>query len=304
MTFGMLAEIILPQPSPSFRWIETSAGVALVCTPLESIASHLFTTRSWPLSAQSPEHTSDQAWDDVAVALGVGRGQLVRVSQVHGAGVAVAGQSSHADAADIVLSDDPDRAVAIRAADCVPLLIADRRTGAVAAAHAGWRGLASRVPAVTVAAMSREYGCAPSDLVAVIGPSIGACCYEVGVTVFDRFTQSGLGADALARWFSSTPQPSEVNPPLPWLDSSVRRGRWFFDGWAAARDQLVAAGVEPARVFVAGLCTASHSGVFCSYRRDGAGAGRLAAAIRRLPLRPHSPDDRRGHSTHGERAHR
>jgi YfiH family protein len=282
--------MILPLPPPSFRWVETPAGPALVCTPLDAIAPHLFTTRSWSLGARCPETTSDQAWDDVASAVGAAPEQLVRVSQVHGAGVAIARRPGDEGDADIVLSDDSALAVAVRVADCVPLLIADRRTGAVAAAHAGWRGLASRVPAVTVSAMHREYGCAPSDLVAAIGPAIGACCYEVGPSVFERFSDAGFDATDLDRWFSPTPQVSAMNPPLPRLDPGIRPNRWFFDGWAATRDQLLAAGLASSQVFASELCTASHPAAFCSYRRDGVGAGRLAAVIRRLPRAPRSID--------------
>jgi copper oxidase (laccase) domain-containing protein len=70
------------------------------------------------------------------------------------------------------------------------------------------------------------------------------------------------------------------NPSMPRVDAVPRDDRWFFDGWASARDQLIAAGLAPAHVFLAEMCTASHPDLFCSYRRDGAGAGRLAAAIR------------------------
>ena len=296
--------IILPPLLPSFRWVETAAGPALVCVPLESIAPHLFTTRSWRLGGQDQDGSPEDGWGDVASAVGVEPEQLVRVRQVHGAGISIARRWGEPGDADIVLSDDFGLAVAVRVADCVPLLIADRRTGAVAAAHAGWRGLASRVPGVTISAMRREYGCDPTDLVAAIGPAIGSCCYEVGPSVFDRFRDAGFDAEDLDRWFSSTPRMSAANPSLPTLNPGGRPDRWFFDGWASTRDQLLAAGLASTQVFSSELCTASHPAVFCSYRRDGQGAGRLAAVIRRQPPRPspHSPDDRHGRSTRDERA--
>ena len=106
------------------------------------------------------------AWADVAPALGVDAAHLERAHQVHGASVVVrrAGDPPGGDAplpqADILVSDDPSIVLAIQTADCVPLLIADRRTGAVAAAHAGWRGLAAGVPGSRSQALARAFGTA------------------------------------------------------------------------------------------------------------------------------------------------
>ena len=187
--------------------------------------------------------------------------------------------------ADIALSDAGGLALAIKTADCLPLLIADRRTGAVAAAHAGWRGLALSVPVVAVERLAAEFGSRPDDLIVAIGPAIGACCYEVGEDVRARFREAGFESAQLARWFTSDPATSSGNPPMPSLPAARRAGHWFFDGSQAAREQLESAGVPAGQVFVAGLCTASHGDVFCSYRRDGRAAGRMAAVIRRR-LRP------------------
>jgi YfiH family protein len=166
--------------------------------------------------------------------------------------------------ADILVSDDERAALAVYTADCVPLLMADRRTGAIAAAHAGWRGLAAGVPARAVEALAREFGSRPADIVAAIGPSISAARYEVGADVRERFAASGRSSALLARWFAD----------------ADRSGHWLFDGWQSTRDQLEAAGVPAGRIYTAGMCTASDPELFCSYRRDGKGAGRLAAVIR------------------------
>ena len=137
----------LPKPNHGFEWVQAHAGQALVCRPLERAASHLFTTRRWPLGSTSSADRAD-AWDDVAKALDVDRARLARVHQVHGAatlvvrGERVASLSSEADRAhlpdaDIVVSNDPAQAIAVQTADCVPLLVADRRSVAVSEAHAG-----------------------------------------------------------------------------------------------------------------------------------------------------------------------
>jgi YfiH family protein len=281
---------ILPKPNEAFEWVQASAGQALICRPLARVTSHLFTTRRWPLGSTSSADRAE-GWADVADALGVDRAHLVRVHQVHGAAVVVVRRGSEASSpcgaemawlpdADIIVSDDPARAIAIQTADCVPLLVADRRTGAIAAAHAGWRGLAARVPGEAVQWLSQEFGSRPADLLAAIGPSIGACCYEVGGDVRARFDAAGFSRLQLERWFVGEPRPSGTNPSMPGLPPTRRAGHWFFDGWAATCDQLASAGVPPAQMYVAELCAASHADAFCSYRRDGSHAGRLAGAIR------------------------
>ena len=263
------------QPNGGFEWVQAAGGPALICRPLVPAAAHLFTTREWTLGSRA--EAADEDWDPVAASLGVDPDHLVRLRQVHGAAVVVrrAGDPPPAVArpdADIVVSNDPSIALAIQTADCVPLLIADPATGAIAAAHAGWRGLAAGVPGVTVAALAREFGSAPADLVVAIGPSIAAERYEVGQDVRSRFVAAGFPAEEIERWFRPGARPEH----------------WWFDGAQSAHDQLAAAGVQPGNMYSSGLCTATHPDLFCSYRRDGKGAGRMAAAIRRLPEHPRS----------------
>jgi hypothetical protein len=256
------------QPNEGFEWVQAAGGPALVSVALRPFADHLFTTRDWALGS----HTggADADWEPVARSLGVNPAQLVRLHQVHGASVVVRRSGDGRPLqprpdADIVVSDDPTVALAIQTADCVPLLMADRATGVVAAAHAGWRGLAAGVPGVTVVALAHEFGCAPANLIAVVGPSISAERYEVGEDVRARFLTSGWPPARLDRWFRAATRP----------------GHWLFDGWESVRDQLLSAGVPSASIYSAALCTSANPDLFCSYRRDGKGAGRIAAAIRK-----------------------
>jgi YfiH family protein len=280
-----------PKPNDGFRWVQHPAGPALVCRPLEQHATHFFTTRGWRLGSTAAP--ADEAWIELAREIEVDASHLIRVRQVHGAATVVyrggggngrapdaAGPRAAKEIADIVVSDASDAALAIQTADCLPLLIADRRTGAVAAAHAGWRGLALSVPVVAVEQLSHEFGSRPADLIVAIGPAIGACCYEVGEDVRARLRDAGFDASQLTRWFTRDPTLSPSNPPMPSLPAARRPDHWFFDGWQAARDQLESAGVPPRQVFVAAVCTASHARVSCSYRRDGSGAGRMAAVVK------------------------
>ncbi len=255
----------------------------LVCRALEPYAAHFFTTRAWHLGFTSAGGR-DAGWAEVARAAGVADAVLVHVHQVHGIRAIDVEAATPTTEADIIVGRDAERALAVQAADCVPLLIADPVTRAVAAVHAGWRGLAAGAPGAAIDAMARAFGSRARDLVAAIGPSIGACCYEVGADVRHAFAATGAGEPELARWFGEAPRPTALNPSMPGLPGARRADHWYFDGWAAARDQLEAAGVPAGQVHTAGLCTASHIETFCSYRREGKAAGRLAGVIR--PLRP------------------
>ena len=260
----------LPKPSEGFRWVQAAAGPALVCRALEPQAAHLFTTRQWPLGTAGADE-GVAAWSDVARALDVDAAHLSRVHQVHGASVVVLRRGDPTSPpddqlqdADVLVSNDPSRALAIQTADCVPLLIADRRSKAVAAAHAGWRGLAAGVPGVAVRALADAFGSQPGDLIAALGPSISAPKYEVDARVRSAFEAAGHSPANLGRWFIT----------------AERKAHWYFDGWAAALDQLAASGVPPDQMFTSRLCTASHPDILCSYRLDGTHAGRIAGAIR------------------------
>lgn len=276
MMFGMT-----PKPSDTFEWVQASGGAALRCRALSSLADHVFTTRPWRLGSPAPDANGD-GWAEVASTLGVDPAGLARLHQVHGATVVVAERGPRAllPHADIQVTRDGTIAMAVQTADCLPILLADSRTGAVCAAHAGWRGLAARVPEVAVAALTQQFGTRPADLLVAVGPSIGACCYEVGRDVRAVFSAAGFDPRQMEDWFFASPQPTAVNPSMNALSSTRRDDHWFFDGWAAARCQLERAGVPSDRIHVAMLCTGSHPDLFCSYRRDGTPAGRMAGAIR------------------------
>ena len=260
----------LPTVPESFYWTPSPSGPVLKCRPLEAAATHLFTTRELPLL------TADD-WRRAGGLLGVA--EVVTASQVHGREVlttrrgsprAVSWQDGARQDADVLVSDDPDVAVAVRAADCVPLLLADSRTGVVAAVHAGWRGTAAGAAPAAVHALAREFGTKPEDLVAAIGPSIGACCYEVGTELVDAFAAAGHPRHLIDRWFLAPPP----------RRGSSERPKLRLDVGGANRDQLILAGVPEESIYACGLCTAMHLKVLTSYRAEKEKAGRIAAIIR------------------------
>ena len=256
----------LPLPSAAFRWSRETWGDALRCGALEPGAEHLFTTRQLQLHAGE----RDQAWVLVAESLDVTVDRVCRVKQVHGNTVRVVrGGRDRAEGpsippeADAIVSDVAGAVLAVQVADCAPILILDPRRKVAGAVHAGWRGTCAGVGAATVQALSREFGSRPSDLVVAFGPSIGACCYEVGVELVDAFRRAGAGESDLSRWFTRS------------ATGSLR-----LDLWAANRDQLTRAGVAPDHIHLSRLCTQTHADVFDSFRVAGPRAGRSIAAIR------------------------
>jgi YfiH family protein len=257
----------LPPVPDTFYWTDEPWGAALRCRPLDAIAPHLFTTRQLRLSSHNDVRRMTQA---------VGATDVAILKQVHGREVAVVRRGKERPVvppdADTLVSDDPATAIAVRAADCVPLLMADRRRGVVAAVHAGWRGTAARVAPAALDALQREFGTRPQDLVVAIGPAIGACCYEVGSELVDAFAAAAHERYLIERWFAT--------PPPPRGSFQAERPRLHLDVVGANRDQLVLAGVNEGDIHVAGLCTAMHLDVLTSYRAEKEKAGRIAGVIR------------------------
>ena len=241
-----------------FAWRDGTAGASLVSSQLDAIARHVFTTRV--LRFRGEGEPRDEA--RLAAVFTLDEDHVVRVTQVHGRVVLVVTPGAPAPrghAADAIVSTDPNLAIAVRVADCVPILIADRHHRAVAAVHAGWRGTCAGIAIAAVDALG-DLGISPADLVVAIGPSIGPCCYQVDDRVRTAFL--GMTPDA-AEWFC------EDGP-----------GHWRLDQWQANADQLMGAGVPTDAISVSCECTADHLDRYFSYRAEGPGTGRLAAAIR------------------------
>ncbi len=157
-------------------------------------------------------------------------------------------------AGDALITDAVGARVGVRTADCVPILLVDTRKRAVAAVHAGWRGSASEIARRAVAAMAARFGTRCEDLVAAIGPAIGACCYEVGAEVAVQF-RDWLPARSSA--------PSAMHLDLPEMN----------------RRQLLAAGVDSDRIWLADLCTCCSDDRFFSWRGEHQRTGRMLNAV-------------------------
>ncbi len=180
------------------------------------------------------------------------------LNQVHAATVlrsddlAFSGDPPDADAS---ISAKANEVIAVRTADCLPVLLCATAGDEIAAAHCGWRGLAAGVLSNTVAALKAP----PTDLIAWFGPAISQAAYEVGDDVRDAFV---MADEAVAACFA----PND-------------RGRWQADLCGLARLQLATAGVS--KIYGGGFCTFADADRFYSYRRDGS-TGRMVSYIYRL----------------------
>jgi len=236
------------------------------------VAAHAVFTRRGGVSAVPYDslNVSSSIGDDpaavkvnrarVLAALDRTRTGLVMDGLVHGVDVArvdgtttgesLDGGGRYIPRVDALVTDDPAVTLVITAADCAQVLFVDPRRRAVGIAHAGWRGAAAGVLTATVAALCAHYGSDPSDLRAAVGPCLGPCC---------------------ARF-------SDPHHELPgWCAPFIHCGH--VDLWAMNRHQLREAGLRPAHISVAEVCTVCQRDLFYSHRGDKGHTGRFAAAI-------------------------
>lgn len=238
-----------------FRWLNLSAGVG-----------------------DDPERVATNRHRAV-VRMGMdgGPGAVLVARQVHGRDVVVVdrrmGQGAMgpggwvlAGTGDALVTAETGQALAVLVADCAPILLGHKEGRAVAAVHAGWRGLASGVVDAAVQALCQAAGSSPADLEAWVGPCIRGCCYEVGPEV----------AEAVSR----TTGPGSLAEGLPSYLRAGRGDRFWLDLAEAACQALARSGVAVnGACWVDGRCTACHPEAFFSYRRDGPRSGRMAGMI-------------------------
>ncbi len=215
---------------------------------------------------------------------GGGMWPLVQMKQMHSAVVhRVNAPPREPLAGDGTITDTPGLLLAIKAADCVPVLVADVKRRVIGAFHAGWRGTAARIVEKGVGEMRRQFGSVPRDLRAAIGPSIRRCCYQVGPEVraeFDsQFPYSGdlfeeiFDADAIHVRYpmlfltARAPGHSELGPEL------------HLDLVEANRRQLEDAGLGSEHVSIVDGCTACDTTRFFSHRAEFGKTGRMMAGI-------------------------
>ncbi len=184
---------------------------------------------------------------------------------------------------DGLITDEPGILLAVQTADCIPVLVADRKKRVVGAFHAGWRGTVQRIVENGVGRMRLFYGSHPKDLIAAIGPGIGVCCYGVGDEVMSAFESQFTYARELFREvFDSDP----VRKKYPMLFLTQRAPghspigpQLHLDLMEANRRQLLDAGLSPRAIHITGGCTQCDRELFFSHRGSQGFAGRMMSVI-------------------------
>ncbi len=260
-----------------FYWRERDGVRALICEPLEQDGfTNAFSTRVGGVSpmphdalnlAGFNEDDAENIYENRRRFLKLFEGEwlLTGCWQVHGIDVRTVHSREEANQKPGVLGDDqycdalvsktPNVLLAVKTADCVPILISDPITRSFAAVHAGWRGTSSSILKRAIEQLANEYGARATNLRVAIGPAANAYCYEVGSDVIGVFKERFANAETL---FAAT-----------------RDGHARIDLHQANRDQLISAGVSPDRIHLAPFCTMDRNDLFFSYRQEKKLHGRV-----------------------------
>jgi YfiH family protein len=218
---------------------------------------------------------------------GDGATPLITARQFHSGLIAAVQESDAARTlppkADALITDQPGLLLGIQTADCIPVLVADRKRRVVAAFHAGWRGTVKRIVQMGIGRMRLEYGCRPEDLCAAIGPGIGACCYAVGEEVLSEFESQFAYAREL---FREVHDSDAIHAKYPMLFLTQRAPGhsplgpgMHLDLVEANRRQLLDAGVREDAIDRVGGCTNCQTELFFSHRAGQGHAGRMLSVI-------------------------
>ncbi|MEK6335493.1 MAG: peptidoglycan editing factor PgeF [Acidobacteriota bacterium] len=267
-----------------FYWRKNTGVRALICAPLEDDGfTNGYSTRGGGVSSMPQDSLNLAGFnEDVAENIYENRRRFLKLFpgdwtltgcwQIHSADVRVVYDERDAAQKPGVLGDDvycdalvsntPKVLLAVKTADCVPILLGDPVSGAFAAVHAGWRGTSTSILQRAIEHLEKEYGARSQNLRAAIGPAANVCCYEVGSEVIDLFKERFPQSDGLL-------QPT-------------RDGHARIDLQQANRAQLVSAGVPPERIHLAPLCTMDRNDLFFSYRHEkklNGRVGRLMSVI-------------------------
>lgn len=210
--------------------------------------------------------------------------QLVTLRQIHSDLIhRVAHAPEHPLSGDGLITDTPGLLLAVLTADCLPVILVDKKNRAVGIFHAGWRGTVQRIVEKGVGQMRHHFGSVPRNLLAAIGPGVQNCCYSVGEEVRRKFESQFGYADKLFREVKES-DPVREKYPLLFLTArapghSELPVKIFLDLVEANRRQLLDAGVLARNIDASCPCTACHTDLFFSHRSEKGVTGRMMGVV-------------------------
>lgn len=252
-------------------------------TRLGGVSKGIFSSMNLGLTRGDVREDVLENFRRIADALEVSCEDMVFSDQTHTTNVRVVTQKDRGNGitrekdffdTDGMVTNVPGLVLVTFYADCVPLYFVDPIHHAIGLTHSGWRGTVGRIGTRTVETMQQTYGTKPSDIIAVIGPSICKDCYEVSEDVADAFKQEfGKASEKICRPYDSEQKKQDV------ILYSKSDGKYQLDLWQANRRVMLEAGILEEHICVSGLCTCCNPDFLFSHRASHGRRGNLAAFL-------------------------
>ncbi|MDO9530431.1 MAG: peptidoglycan editing factor PgeF [Syntrophales bacterium] len=236
------------------------------CTRYGGVSEGMFANLNLSLREGDNEEMVSRNWEILASSFGLSVEQLFMAKQVHKDGICVLDDdpgpvlnAKRAPDFDAIISNRPHLAIGILTADCVPVLLVDITKRVIGVVHAGWKGTSLNIAAKAVDTFVRRFSSSTTDIIAVIGPAIGRCCYQVDDIVFEAMKEDGNRESFFGK--------------------CNEKGKWMFDLPLANRLQIRNAGVPSENISLVNVCTSCRYDAFFSHRRDRGNTGRQLSFI-------------------------
>ena len=242
-------------------YFENIEGKRILKSDLIKNAQAFFTTRDICICDKGAGLDQDEITRNkklIADYLGIGSKSVVSPTQTHSTNVDVAriSQYDYPDTDGLILTNN-NLGIYLNFADCTPVILYDEKQNIGAVSHAGWRGTAGKIAGMTVEKMKNEFNSNSADIVALIGPAIGFCCYDVGEEVFEKLSTTVTDFSGLYE---------------------IREGKIFVDLKNINKRQLEESGIE--RIDVCPYCTVHNNDLFYSYRNENGTTLRHSAVLK------------------------
>jgi hypothetical protein len=228
------------------------------CTRWGGVSQEPFSNFNFSVQVGDRKGNIEQNREILASAFNIPHGGFLTVEQVHGDKIAVINNdvpgSQCYPGYDGIITNRKDLAVAIKTADCIPIFLVDTKERVIGVVHAGWRGTVKEIAARSVDIFTKKFSSSTSNIVAVLGPAIGPCCYEVDETFYNLM--------------------KEKKDYAAFFRKIDKKGKWTFDLNMANNYQLREAGLLQNHIVSAQICTSCNRGKFFSHRGEGGNTGR------------------------------